>query len=62
MDMEDVIIQIIVTCFLVLTPLIGSRTKRSEPDFKAQTEIHSIYGVNADGKLELLNRENEERA
>ena len=62
MDMEDVIIQIIVTCFLVLTPLIGPRTKRRQPDFKAQTEIRSIYGVNADGKLELLNKEDEEQA
>jgi hypothetical protein len=58
--MEDVIIQVIVTGLLVLMPLFGPRTKRREPDFKAQTEIHSVYGINEDGKLELLKKEGEE--
>lgn len=53
--------QIIVTCFLVLSPLIVQRTKRRETDYKAQTEMRSIYGVNEYGKLELLTKENEEQ-
>ena len=49
--MEDVIIQVIVTGILVLMLLFGPRTKRRECDFKAQTELHSVYGVNENGKL-----------
>ncbi|MEO7214479.1 hypothetical protein [Mucilaginibacter sp.] len=60
--MEDVIIQVIVTAFLVLMPLFGPKIRRREPDFKQQTQIHSIYGINEDGKLELLKKEGEENA
>jgi hypothetical protein len=59
--MEDVVIQVIITGLLVLMPLFGPKTRRREPDFKQQTQIHSIYGVNENGKLELLNKENEEQ-
>jgi hypothetical protein len=59
--MEDVILQVIVTAFLVLMPLFGPKTRRREIDFKKQTEIHSIYGVNEDGKLELLKKKAKSR-
>ncbi|RWY53689.1 hypothetical protein [Mucilaginibacter gilvus] len=60
--MEDVIIQVIVTAFLVLMPLFGPKNRRREPDFKQQTQIHSIYGINEDGRMELLKKEGEDNA
>lgn len=62
MEIEDIILQVVVTSLLVLMPLFGPKIRRREIDFKKETQIHSIYGVNENGKLELLKQEGEEQA